>query len=266
MPRSQAVTIVISRDGRGVAGDRAGFEDALADTLRRKTGSELLVVPHLYHLRVSHPAAAALMEAPGDLAVASWLHPRAAFWTLRALGVGGAAASAPNASQARAIRCLNLADFASVADCAEALAPQSAGDYTAALKEIADAASPRWYPLIDYSRCTGCRKCMDFCLFGVYALSGGNVVVSNPDNCKNGCPACARTCPERAIIFPHYFADAAIAGSSPPAVAAELRRAGAETPSRSETSRPAPQGGARAEYAPPDDLDHLINALEKLDE
>jgi ferredoxin len=93
---------------------------------------------------------------------------------------------------------------------------------------------------------------MDFCLFGVYALSGGNVVVSSPDNCKNGCPACARTCPERAIIFPHYFPDAAIAG--------------AETPSRSETSRPAPHGDGRGEHAPPDDLDHLISALEKLDE
>ena len=87
MPRSQAVTIVISRDGRGVAGDHAGFEDALADTLSREAGSEVLVVPHLYHLRASHPAAAALMNATGDLAVASWLHPRAAFWTLRALGV-----------------------------------------------------------------------------------------------------------------------------------------------------------------------------------
>ncbi len=258
MPPSQAVTIVISRDGRGIAGDHAGFEDALADTLRRETGSKLLVVPHLYHLRASHPAAAALMEAAGDLVVASWLYPRAAFWTLRALGVG-----------ARTIRCVNLADFEeeSVADCARALAPQPAAGGPAPLKEIADAAGPRWYPVIDDSRCTGCRKCVDFCLFGVYALSGGDVVVSNPDNCKNGCPACARTCPQRAIIFPHYFADAAIAGSFLPAEAAELRSAGAaDTQTLSAASRPAPQENARSEGAPPSDLDHLISALEKLDE
>ncbi|MGO8702367.1 MAG: hypothetical protein ACLQVA_01010 [Candidatus Brocadiia bacterium] len=247
MPQSQAATIVISRDGRGIAGDHAAFEDALAGTLR-EAGFDLLVVPHLYNLRASHPAAAALMQARGDLMVASWLHPRAALWTLRALGVG-----------ARMIHCLNLADFATVGDCARALAPQSAAGRAAALKEIADVASPRWYPLIDYSRCTGCRKCVDFCLFGVYALSDGNVAVSNPDNCKNGCPACARTCPQRAIIFPHYFADAAIAGSSQPAVAAE-------PPSRPETSRPAPQDDARVESAPPGDLDYLITALEKLDE
>jgi len=261
MPQSQAVTIVISRDGRGIAGDHAGFENALADTLRREGGSDLIVVPHLYHLRASHPATAALMETARELAVASWLHPRAALWTLRALGVG-----------ARVIRCLNLADFESAADCARALTPESAAGRAAALKEIADAATPRWYPVIDYSRCTGCRKCVDFCLFGVYALSDGNVVVSNPDNCKNGCPACARTCPQRAIIFPHYFADAVIAGSSQPAdssapaEAAELRRAGSETPSRPQTSRPAPQDDARGESAPPGDLDHLITALEKLDE
>jgi len=264
MPQAQAVTIVISRDGRscavrgalaGAAGDHADFEDALADILRREHGAAVLVVPHLYHLRTSHPATAALMNLPGDLTVASWLPPRAALWTLRALGVG-----------ARTIRCLNLADFApalrssaapageeeSVADCARALAPKSAGDSAAAVKEIAEAASPRWYPVIDYSRCTGCRKCVDFCLFGVYALSDGNVVVSNPDNCKNGCPACARICPQRAIIFPHYFADPAIAG--------------AETPGSSAPSRPGPDSDARGENAPPDDLDHLITALEKLDE
>ncbi len=249
MLRYKNVTIVVSRDGRGLAGDHAAFEDALADTLSREYGSQVLVVPHLYHLRASHAAAAALLSATGDLVVASWLHPRAAFWTLRALGVG-----------AHAIRCLNLADFSSAEDCARALAPRkSAGEISTAVKEIADAASPRWYPVIDCSRCTACRKCVDFCLFGVYAVADDKVVVSNPDNCKNGCPACARTCPQRAVIFPHYFADAAIAG--------------AETPVRSEPSRPRPQSDTHAENAPPrlppdkpDDLDHLITALEKLDE
>jgi len=252
MPQSQAVTIVISRDGRGLPGDHAGFEDALVETLSQAAGTQVLVVPHLYHLRAAHPATAVLRDATGGLAVASWLYPRAAFWTLRALGVGGVMDSAAEASHARAIRCLNLADFASVADCALALAPKSLGDGAAPVLEIAGAASPRWYPVIDYSRCTNCRKCVDFCLFGVYALSDGRVAVSNPDNCKNGCPACARTCPRRAILFPHYFADAVIAG--------------AETPSGPEASRPAPPRDARGESAPPDDLDHLITALEKLDE
>jgi NAD-dependent dihydropyrimidine dehydrogenase PreA subunit len=240
MSRPQAVTIVISRDGRGNAGDHSGFEDALADALLER-GAGALVVPHLYHLRASHPAAAALSSLTGDLVVASWLHPRAALWTLRALGVG-----------AHTIRCLNLADFASVADCARALAGKSAGDDAAVVKEIAETASPRWYPVIDYSRCTSCRKCVDFCLFGVYALSDGKVLVTNPDNCKNGCPACARTCPQRAIIFPHYFAEAGIAGG--------------ETTSKSEASQPEPGSDARGGNAPPDDLEHLITALEKLDE
>jgi hypothetical protein len=251
MPQSQAVTIVISRDGRGPAGSHTDFEDALADSLSRGNGVELLVVSHLYHLRVSHPAAAALRNATGELAVASWLHPRAAFWTLRALGIG-----------AQTMRCLSMADFASAADCARALAPEATETPAATLNEIAEPASPRWYPVIDYSRCTGCRKCVDFCLFGVYALADGRVAVTNPDNCKNGCPACARTCPQCAIIFPHYFADPAIAG--------------AETPTSSEPSRPGPQSDARDANALParppkpmrrrDDLDHLITALEKLDE
>ncbi|MEX2185814.1 MAG: ferredoxin family protein, partial [Pirellulales bacterium] len=33
---------------------------------------------------------------------------------------------------------------------------------------IADPAARRWYPVIDYSRCTNCMECIDFCLFGVY--------------------------------------------------------------------------------------------------
>lgn len=64
-----------------------------------------------------------------------------------------------------------------------------------------------WFPVLDYRECISCRKCFDFCLFGVYTIEGGKVKVTNPDNCKNGCPACARTCPSGAIIFPkHPFA------------------------------------------------------------
>ena len=61
-----------------------------------------------------------------------------------------------------------------------------------------------WYPVIDRERCNNCRKCHDFCLFGVYSNEDGKIVVKNPANCKNNCPACARVCPRKAIIFPKY--------------------------------------------------------------
>jgi NAD-dependent dihydropyrimidine dehydrogenase PreA subunit len=61
-----------------------------------------------------------------------------------------------------------------------------------------------WYPVIDSNLCTSCGKCYDFCLFGVYSFENDIVRVTNPENCKNNCPACARVCPSRAIIFPKY--------------------------------------------------------------
>jgi len=71
----------------------------------------------------------------------------------------------------------------------------------------------RWYPVIDYSRCTNCMECIDFCLFGVYGVDQNErILVENQDNCKRGCPACSRVCPEHAIIFPDYKTPA-IAGA-----------------------------------------------------
>ena len=64
-----------------------------------------------------------------------------------------------------------------------------------------------WYPVIDRTLCTGCGTCRDYCLFSVFASDGakqgsGRVSVTAPLNCKTGCPACARLCPEGALIFP----------------------------------------------------------------
>jgi len=62
-----------------------------------------------------------------------------------------------------------------------------------------------WFPVIDYDRCANCKQCLDFCLFGVYELDDqGKVEVARPANCKTNCPACARACPQSAIIFPKY--------------------------------------------------------------
>jgi NAD-dependent dihydropyrimidine dehydrogenase PreA subunit len=64
-----------------------------------------------------------------------------------------------------------------------------------------------WFPVIDYERCSRCQQCLGFCLFGVYALAAdGRVVVQQPQACKTNCPACARICPQVAIIFPKYEA------------------------------------------------------------
>ena len=68
-----------------------------------------------------------------------------------------------------------------------------------------DSVRRRWYPVIDYSRCTNCMECIDFCLFGVYGVDHSDrILVEEQDNCKKGCPACSRVCPVNAIIFPEH--------------------------------------------------------------
>ena len=86
---------------------------------------------------------------------------------------------------------------------------------------IEENAERRWYPVIDFSRCTNCMECIDFCLFGVYGVDNADtILVEQPDNCRKGCPACSRVCPENAIIFPQHKTPA-IAGSAD--VAASLK-------------------------------------------
>jgi NAD-dependent dihydropyrimidine dehydrogenase PreA subunit len=78
----------------------------------------------------------------------------------------------------------------------------------------------RWYPVIDYSRCTNCMECIDFCLFGVYGIdTHERILVENQDQCRKGCPACSRVCPEQAIIFPNHKTPA-IAGAPVGAIGA----------------------------------------------
>ena len=83
----------------------------------------------------------------------------------------------------------------------------------ATVQRIEENTGRRWYPVIDYSRCTNCMECLDFCLFGVYGVDKlDSILVEQADNCKKGCPACSRVCPENAILFPQHKTPA-IAGS-----------------------------------------------------
>lgn len=149
--------------------------------------------------------------------------------------------------------------------------------------------SRRWYPVIDYSRCTNCMECLDFCLFGVYGVDGfDRILVESQDNCKKGCPACSRVCPEQAIIFPDYKTPA-IAGAPVGAISGlkiDLTKlfggdSGTDALSQAVAERdrelvsdgreavgmavgiPKRQAGKPTE--PKDELDNLMDALDSLD-
>ena len=84
---------------------------------------------------------------------------------------------------------------------------------TSSLAVIEEHPGRRWYPVIDFSRCTNCMECIDFCLFGVYGVDSlETIVVEQADNCRKGCPACSRVCPQNAIMFPQHKTPA-IAGA-----------------------------------------------------
>jgi len=156
---------------------------------------------------------------------------------------------------------------------------------------IVEETERRWYPVIDFSRCTNCMECIDFCLFGVYGVDKSEtILVEQPDNCRKGCPACSRVCPENAIMFPQH--------KTPGIAGASEASAGALKIDLSKLFG-APDGGADAfeiaarerdeqllavgrdavgmtvgmpkrqpttgAPAPKDDLDNLIDALDDLD-
>jgi NAD-dependent dihydropyrimidine dehydrogenase PreA subunit len=63
-----------------------------------------------------------------------------------------------------------------------------------------------WYPMIDYEKCVGCGKCVDYCKLGTYALEEKEgkkrPVVKNHYNCVVLCNGCDAICPAGAITHP----------------------------------------------------------------
>jgi len=178
----------------------------------------VLVIPHVYYLYSEHNAVARLKDYEGDIVLASWMHERAAWWTLRWLGVERDMAGGEEVadSDKRKIMCImNLDSYDNVDECishCRELISVSI-DAEGEVETISESAGYRWHPIVDYARCVGCRQCYEFCLFGVYTIRKGTVFVANPDKCKPGCPACARVCSRGAIMFPHYEGSDVIAGA-----------------------------------------------------
>lgn len=257
-------TVLIARQRAGSA-DAAAMETAIAER-GACAGLPVLLLPDLYHLPEDSPLWARLAALPGPLLCFAWLHPRPLEWLLRRHGVG-----------AGGLQVASLRDIA-LDDVAALLAPY-ASDGGAVETLDADTVQ-RWYPVVDQSRCEDCHHCLQFCLFGVYALdSDGHVTVQAPDACKAGCPACSRICPHGAIVFPLYEKDQAIAGApglymTPDAAARKMyyTRTRIPCPRCGQTEAAAggdlcpecgrPTGTAPESHA--DELDDLIDSLDAL--
>ncbi len=197
-------TVVIARSSAGTS-ERAAIEEELGGLCVAR-GLDTVLVPDLYHVADRSHIWEVLAALPGPIVVFGRLYPRPLEWLLRSHGVGE-----------DGLRAFDLGAYEDARSALRAALPgqpQEPGIAPGRLQELQEAVAPRWYPLVDRSRCTNCRHCLQFCIFGVYELDeAGHVTTKSPDNCKPGCPACARVCPNSAIMFPLHADDEAIAGA-----------------------------------------------------
>ncbi len=62
-----------------------------------------------------------------------------------------------------------------------------------------------WDPKIDYTKCTTCGKCLEFChmtAFKTQISNGKKKTVVNPNRCVVFCRGCEDICPAGAITHP----------------------------------------------------------------
>jgi len=317
-------TVFISK-GQSNHPAKRQLEAELALHLMRQPTVDVVVVPHLYDLRPEHPAVMTMRHATGSFVVLAWLYPRAAHWILDRLGVAGRMGASqtravssgterdgPSPVTARRPlprRTIFHVDLRSslqrddliaeiesrITACGGPLVALDAAPAEPVIPRGPAAPAPpinhpttrRWYPVIDYSRCTNCMECIDFCLFGVYGIDAQEtILVEQPDNCRKGCPACSRVCPENAIMFPQHKSPAIAGDPTAVAGAAKLNLSdlfGAPAPAdtaqreRDQHLRDVgrERGGGDADGAPAgpqqdqtprkDALDGLVDQLNELD-
>jgi len=232
-PGLASATVVLSRIPADMKDQQAAFEPlekALSDA-----GIPYRCVDSVYDMQSHDPGLAALRDLHGDLVFLGWHYPRALKWVLarhdlevngstRKLHVLDARELKPDATvgrlkdilAGRASAVIAAPALPPVAPLKDGLTPQERGKLAEAeLPAPANAKdSPRWYPVIDYDKCTNCMDCMDFCLFGVYGVDfAGTLRTVQQDQCRQDCPACSRVCPVGAIVFPKYPTNQTIAGA-----------------------------------------------------
>ena len=252
--------------------DGSSFAETLPAALAGRA-VVLRLTPPLYHLPAAAPLWAELRADATPWTLITVLSARAARALLAGHGV-----------DATTVRIISARECPSPEALGDALGELPAGTlqvHTDTAGEVA----PRWYPVLDKTRCVECGHCQQFCLFGVYERTPeGTVRVARPDQCKPGCPACARICPQSAIIFPLYAKDPAISGAPGQYVVLDAagrklfyHRTGAPCPvcgqrgafgqrgtaSCAECGRPLPAETAAAPTAK-DELDALLDELEEL--
>lgn len=222
-----------------------GVDSTALAALCAEKGWNVVLTPHLCALSDTDPFWTLAADFSRPVAVFMPLYPRATCALLNFHGVF----------------CENLQAFDSrrYASADEALAdvvlmfgdiPAGGAPGNGEITTVAGDESLRWYPVIDTDRCRHCGACFQFCLFGVYAQDeAGNISVTAPDECKDGCPACSRICPEKAIIFPRCTEDPVIAG-------------GTQEKATDTVNESIPAGGA--DSAIDAELDDLLNELDTM--
>lgn len=276
------------------------FEAAVLAALKDREDVACITLPPIYDLNANDPTVEVLRAWSGDAILLSWHYPRAAYWILRALEVPGRmgdekrqspsiSAEGTSSSQGEATWwCVDLkahdvpkaatgavldllprlqaSDDASVASFETAL--------QAACEEYKTSPYGRWYPVIDFERCTDCLECLNFCLFGVYGVNENEgILIEQPDACRNGCPACSRICPVGAIMFPIHD-DPAIAGDAnqdPGDLKLDLSQIfGGMAPStddiaRQERDKALQEAGRAEDTKQSAELDSLVDELDDMD-
>ncbi len=223
--------VVLCRD-RHDSSSQQKLLGQLSEGLSGRDGVKVKLLAHLYDLPPDGKAIRHLRSLQGDLVVASWLYPRAAFWLLDANDIRGRMGASPlladddvddppaddSGEAERSIWCFDLRRFGDakplLAEIDRIMAERSARVVEPAgvgaeagngHVDLDEPAGRRWYPVIDRERCGNCLDCLNFCLFGVFGVDAeGNLFVESPDACKDGCPACSRVCPQGAIMFPDH--------------------------------------------------------------